>query len=776
MIESDAAVVIRSGDWTLQATANASGGNYLYNAPNQETFLQLQFDGPTLEIIYIAGPQLGTLVIEVDDTVLRTVMTYAATTTYQQTAKIAYLTDEPHTLRVYAQSGGIIAVDAFRVEIAHVNEVTPLVSASPNMPRLPCNPTTLMDAINNPEGATPAITADGRYVIYSSEGNDPTIYQFDRLTCITTPIVSFNTIESTFSIRVSDDGQQIAVVTNYYGNSPPLACMYGNWSRTVRWIDRSGASPVVTNLPASAGPCHTIIRGDLSADGRYYVYANLDALLYLRDLFNGVSTPLVFNGTPITVVNNDILLTPDARYVVFESGMNFGGDDTLFSDVYIHDRSSGSFDRVSEATGGLPLNSSSSLRGVSVDGRYVLMLTAATNAVPNDTNSWQDLIVHDRQTLTTTRVNVASDGTQANLSTYDGDLSGDGRLVVFSTRASTLIPNDTNNDEDVFLHNLETHTTTLVSVSANIPDGQMIPANDLSFNPIIAANGSVIAFESGASDLVPGVWGGIYLAPIFTTGDRLALATPDNHLTLHLNLFDTPISDNYLTYSHTPPSNGQWVMGDWDGDGKDTPGLYGVNGVFYYTNSFTGTPAWSGIWIGLFDRPAVVGRFSASATHDCAGVIDSGWFPPYGLAFVLYFACDLTTGTAPSITYQWLSVVLSDAAGFSGVHQFAAGDFDGDGVDTIAVRRGPFIAFTNVPPTTVNSAFDQAQYWGTPSAHNYGTFVAGDFDSSGKDSFGVYYTNGDFYYRQVVEWNPGTYLLQRVNPLGGAVVGVTTWR
>lgn len=80
--------------------------------------LTLVFSGTTIEIVYLAGPHLGTLALEVDDTVLRTVITTSDQTAYHQTTTLNYLTDEPHTLRVYAQEGGVVAVDAFRAFLA----------------------------------------------------------------------------------------------------------------------------------------------------------------------------------------------------------------------------------------------------------------------------------------------------------------------------------------------------------------------------------------------------------------------------------------------------------------------------------------------------------------------------------------------------------------------------------------------------------------------------------------------------------------------------------
>ena len=213
--------------------------------------------------------------------------------------------------------------------------------------------------------------------------------------------------------------------------------------------------------------------------------------------------------------------------------------------------------------------------------------------------------------------------------------------------------------------------------------------------------------------------------------------------------------------------------------------------MFAYSIAVGPVPAgsWIGIWFGL-PGPAVPGRFDAGVGHDCIGVIDSGNFPPWGTAYVLYFACDLTSGPTPPLSFQWLSVVLPDNQGFTGTAQFVAGDWDADGTDSIAVRRSEFIAYTNVPPAPNApgysfslAAFNLAQYIGDPRAlagdvlaGQYGNMVAGDWDSNGIDSFGLYYPAGYFYYRNDLLWNSGLYTLQRIaQPIGTTTVA-TSWR
>lgn len=119
--------------------------------------------------------------------------------------------------------------------------------------------------------------------------------------------------------------------------------------------------------------------------------------------------------------------------------------------------------RSSQTSGGVQADTSSQSPSVSDDGRFVAFATTAANLVSGDTNGWSDVFVKDHATGAVTRVSVASDGTQANGLSYEPVISGDGRWVVFTSLASNLVPTDANPLPDVFLHDRQTGTTTLVS-------------------------------------------------------------------------------------------------------------------------------------------------------------------------------------------------------------------------------------------------------------------------------------------------------------------------
>ena len=153
---------------------------------------------------------------------------------------------------------------------------------------------------------------------------------------------------------------------------------------------------------------------------------------------------------------------------------------------------------------GVEPDGDSSDPSISGDGRYVAFRSFATNLVPGDTNDRSDIFVHDLETGETTRVSVNSEGVQGNATSRDPSISGGGRFVSFSSSASNLVPGDTNGFNDIFVHDRQTGETVRVSVSS---DGGESDAH--TFESAISANGRVVAFFTAATNLVPGDTNGV---------------------------------------------------------------------------------------------------------------------------------------------------------------------------------------------------------------------------------------------------------------------------
>jgi len=166
-------------------------------------------------------------------------------------------------------------------------------------------------------------------------------------------------------------------------------------------------------------------------------------------------------------------------------------------DVFVHSRPADRTMRVSVSSNEAQGNGSS--HSPSFGGRFVSFVSTAPNLVPNDTNNAEDIFVRDVVAGTTERVSVNSQGEEGNSSTTLASLSANGRFVVFSSFATNLVPDDLNGFFDVFIHDRASGITEIVSVSSNEVQGDA-----QSTTPTVSANGRFVAFHSDATNLVPG--------------------------------------------------------------------------------------------------------------------------------------------------------------------------------------------------------------------------------------------------------------------------------
>lgn len=155
--------------------------------------------------------------------------------------------------------------------------------------------------------------------------------------------------------------------------------------------------------------------------------------------------------------------------------------------------------RVSTDGAGNQMNSSGNYTAISENARYVAFNTTASNLVSGDTNGVDDVFVKDASTGAIVRASTTAAGAQANGGSIAPAISADGRYVAFQSAASNLVPGDTNGVTDIFLKDMVTGAITRVSTDAG-----GVQANNHSNFPAISANGQRVAYNSDASNLVPG--------------------------------------------------------------------------------------------------------------------------------------------------------------------------------------------------------------------------------------------------------------------------------
>ena len=251
----------------------------------------------------------------------------------------------------------------------------------------------------------------------------------------------------------------------------------------------------------------------VSADGKVVAFAsganNLTSgvaaesgfNVYLRDLVSGATTLVTANASGQGVGGEKPALADDGMRLAYWSYSSeiVSGDANDIWDIFVYDRSNGHNTRVSKTSTGAERNPGFESRSgvvapaISGNGRYVAFATKATNMVPGDTNDKEDVFVVDTQTGAVVRASEDSNGTQGNDDSpvRQGEapsLSYDGTWVSFSSAATNLGAGANN----VLMRNLKTGQTRVVSVG-NVFD---IGKPNLSRNAVYATYGAGSALDA----------------------------------------------------------------------------------------------------------------------------------------------------------------------------------------------------------------------------------------------------------------------------------------
>jgi len=372
----------------------------------------------------------------------------------------------------------------------------------------------------------PVISADGRYVAFSTSDSNlvpgDTNQSLDvfvkdlvsgATTCVSTDSSAVQADDSSFATSISADGRYVAfesdatnlVVDDTNGLTDLFVKDLVSGATTRVNTDSSGA---VAN---SWSDCAL-----LSADGRYVVFdsdsSNLVAGdapsgsdVFMKDLVSGATIRVSTDSSGVAANSSSFgwAISSDGRYVAFESLADnlVAGDTNGFFDVFVKDLVSGTTTRVSTDSIAAEANGDSLATSMSADGRYVAFLSAASNLVADDSNGCNDVFVKDLLSGATTLVSVDGDGGQGNNACYLVAISADGTSVAFESYASNLVEGDTNNRADVFVRNLQDGTTTLVSTRDPAVSGA-VSANGYSEICNVSRDGRYVVFQSGASNLV----------------------------------------------------------------------------------------------------------------------------------------------------------------------------------------------------------------------------------------------------------------------------------
>ncbi len=221
------------------------------------------------------------------------------------------------------------------------------------------------------------------------------------------------------------------------------------------------------------------------------------------------------------------VLSLDGRYLAFTSWATdlIDDDDNKARDVFIYDHSNDSITRASLSSDGEEANDDNAFPSISADGKFVSFTSAADNLVSHDTNDRYDIFVRDVEKKKTERVNISSNGEEANGDSYLSQISADGRYVTFNSGSTNLVPFGTTGIDDVFVYDRQTKKISRTSIS-----NEGWEANGSSGAPSISGDGSLVVFGSWADNLTSGDDSGyydIFLRNLATSATILVSAPPN---------------------------------------------------------------------------------------------------------------------------------------------------------------------------------------------------------------------------------------------------------
>lgn len=375
----------------------------------------------------------------------------------------------------------------------------------------------------NDDSRFPSISADGRFVAFASyadnlvpgDTNDHVdVFVHDRLTG-QTERVSLNSAGEQVNNwssypSISGDGRYVA----FASLASNLVLQDTNNTYDIFVYDRLTSQVERVSVDSAGQQADGYCRFPaISGDGRYVAFESaatnlvagdtngkLDVFVHDRLTHQTSRVSVDSGGGQANGNSQNASISADGRYVAFDSlATNLVvGDANGASDVFLHDRTTGQTIRVSVNTGGVEANGASHSPSVCAAGPVVAFVSAASNLVDADTNGRADVFVRDLAAGSTARVSVNSAGGQADDLSFSCSISADGRRVAFDSNATNLVPADTNNRVDVFLHDRVTGQTRRVSMTSLRQE-----ANDRCQNPSLAADGVSVTYDSFATNLVP---------------------------------------------------------------------------------------------------------------------------------------------------------------------------------------------------------------------------------------------------------------------------------
>src|SRR6267142_5866041 len=388
--------------------------------------------------------------------------------------------------------------------------------------------------------ADPVASANGRFVAFETaafnlsplDTNGRSDIFLRDLEAGTTTLVSVN-LAGTASANGDSRKPVISADGRYVAFESTASNLVANGTNTgsnifVRDLQSRATILASVNSSGSGSGNQSSFSPVISANDRVVVFQSFSSNLvtidtnnkldvFARDLQTGVTSLVSTNAAGTDSGNDDsftanlpkdkaprALISKDGRFVGFESYatdlVTIGHAPDRFSNVFVRDLQAGTTTLLSVNTLGT-VSVGGNQPVISGNGRFAFFQSSASNITANDSGFGIDLFVRDLQTGTTTMISVTTAGTGSNGTSnlnYFPVASDDGRYVIFQSNGKNYVVNDSNNGYDIFLRDLQANTTTLVSVNTSGGTG----VNSDALGSVMSADGRFVAFIGFGTDYV----------------------------------------------------------------------------------------------------------------------------------------------------------------------------------------------------------------------------------------------------------------------------------
>jgi Tol biopolymer transport system component len=337
----------------------------------------------------------------------------------------------------------------------------------------------------NADSFSPAISADGRYVLFHSKATNLAAGSFgtgienlffrDLQTGATYALTSAASLTGVYSAAMTSDGHFVAFIGTVTGTSGTELYVWNSQS----------AARTYTNTSTFSSTTFPVV--SISPNGQKLAFYAANLVLYAVDLVtNKVLT--LYTNTLIFPSHSGLQFSADGRFLVHAEGASWAGT----QNVHLYDLQTGTNLLVSQNfNSSSAANNSSDSPTISPDGRFVAYRSFANNIVPDDFNNVADVFIYDASNDATILVCVnASGSSTADDRSLQPVFSADGRTLFFQSWASDLSGNDFNNASDIFALDLTALPVTSSgggsTNSASVFYAQLFPAGSFAPNPVVS--------------------------------------------------------------------------------------------------------------------------------------------------------------------------------------------------------------------------------------------------------------------------------------------------